>query len=153
VMIQHPMWKEIDSMRREMESIFNEWSARTSRWSPMSQLLNGTGGYYPSLQMCDDDEAVFVEAVIPGVDPESLDLSVERNILTLSGEKPQRFGEDEPKAFHRKERFAGKFTRRMRLPAEVDAEQVRAEYANGVLKVKLPKAAKAKARQISIEAA
>jgi HSP20 family protein len=147
------MWKEIDSMRREMETFFNDWTSRTPRWSPMSQLLNATGGHYPSLQMCDDDEAVFVEAVIPGVDPESLDLSVERNLLTLSGEKPQRFGANEPTAFHRKERFAGKFMRRMRLPAEVDADQVRAEYAYGVLKVKLPKAATAKPRQISIEAA
>jgi HSP20 family protein len=147
------MWKEIDSMRREMETFFNDWTSRTPRWSPMGQLLNATGGRYPSLQVCDDDEAVFVEAVIPGVDPESLDLSVERNLLTLSGEKPQRFGANEPTAFHRKERFAGKFMRRMRLPAEVDADQVRAEYAHGVLKVKLPKAAIAKPRQISIEAA
>jgi len=152
-MIQHSMWNEIDSMRREMETFFNDWSSRTPRWSPMSQLLSGTGGRYPSLQMCHDDEAVFVEAVIPGVDPASLDLSVERDVLTPSGEKPQRFGADEPKAFHRQERFAGKFTRRVHLPAEVDADAVRAEYANGVLKVRLPKAATAKPRQISIEAA
>jgi HSP20 family protein len=152
-MIQHPMWKEMASLCRDMETIFNELSARTSTWSPVSQLLSGTSGRYPSFQVCGDDEAVYVEAVIPGANPESLDLSVEHNVLTLSGEKPQLFGENEPKNVHWRERLAGKFTRRISLPAEVDADRVSAEYTQGVLKVKLPKAEKAKPRQISIKAA
>jgi HSP20 family protein len=153
MMIQHSMWKEMDSLRREMETMFNGLTSRTSNWSPVSQVLNGTSGRYPSFQMCDDNEAVYVEAVIPGANPDALDLSVKHNVLTLSGEKPQLFGENEPKSFHRKERLSGKFTRRMALPAEVDADRVSAEYTQGVLKVKLPKAEKAKPRQISITAA
>ena len=152
-MIQNTMWKEIDGLRREMETFFNDFASRTPGWSPVSQFLNGTAERYPSLQMCDDNEAIYIEVMMPGVDPASLDLSVEHNVLTLSGEKPQLFGENEPKSFHRRERVAGKFTRRISLPVEVDVEQVNAEYANGVLKIKMPKAAKAKPRQISIKAA
>src|SRR5687768_2754899 len=112
-MIQHPVWKEIDSLRREMETVFNGLTAQSFAWSPVSQFLNGMGGRYPSLQMCEDDAAIYVEVVIPGANPESLDLSVEHNMLTLSGEKPQLFGKNEPKRFHRRERLGGKFTRRM----------------------------------------
>jgi len=152
-MIQHAMWNEIDNLRREMETIFNDLTSRTPVWTPVGQFLKGADSRYPSLQMCDDNEAVYVEVVMPGVAPESLDLSVEHKTLTLAGEKSQVFGENEPKNFHRQERITGKFTQRVPLPVEVATDQVSAEYANGVLKIKLPKAEKAKARQISIKAA
>ena len=152
-MIQHPIWQEIDSLRREMETVFSTLTSRTPGWSPLSRLMDGTVGREPSLQLCHDDDALYVQAVIPGVDPTSLDLSVERNVLTLSGEKPRLYGDNDVRRVHRQERPAGKFTRRMSLPVEVDTDRVSADYAHGVLRVKLPKAEKAKARQISIQAA
>jgi HSP20 family protein len=151
-MIQHPIWQEIDSLRREMETIFNTLTSRTPGWSPRFRLMDSTGGREPSVQMCSDDEALYIQAVIPGVDPASLDLAVESNVLTLSGEKPRLYGANDATRVHRQERAAGKFTRRMSLPVEVDTNQVSADYTHGVLRVKLPKAEKAKARQISIQA-
>nr|NIQ93207.1 Hsp20/alpha crystallin family protein [Desulfuromonadales bacterium]NIR33245.1 Hsp20/alpha crystallin family protein [Desulfuromonadales bacterium]NIS39552.1 Hsp20/alpha crystallin family protein [Desulfuromonadales bacterium] len=93
---------------------------------------------------------LYVEALVPGIDAENLELSVMRGVLTLSGERKAENGKE--KTWHRRERGAGKFMRTVELPVEVDADKVKAEYANGVLTVTLPKAESAKPKRISIEA-
>ena len=100
-------------------------------------------------------EALYVEAMVPGVDPETLDLSVVRRTLTLAGEKrPLHANTDtEPKVFHRKERSEGRFERRFTLPMEVDADKVSAEYADGMLRVTLPKLDQDTPKQVSIQTA
>ena len=100
-------------------------------------------------------EALYVEAMVPGVDPDALKLSVVRRTLTLTGESRPLHGESdpEPKVFHRKERSEGRFERRFTLPMEVDTEKVSAEYADGMLRVTLPKLGQDTPRQINIQAA
>jgi HSP20 family protein len=85
------------------------------------------------------------------VDPQSLDLSMMQNRLTLSGEKSRIPNEIKPEAFHRSERASGKFVRTIDLPAEVNEQAIQAEYKNGLLLVTLPKAEKAKPKQISVK--
>jgi HSP20 family protein len=85
----------------------------------------------------------------PGLDPDAIDLSVVRNVLTISGEKRHHLEDIKPEAFQ--ERATGKFIRTIELPVEVDADQVKAEYKHGILMVTLPIAEAAKPKQISVQ--
>jgi HSP20 family protein len=95
-----------------------------------------------------------VEAMAPGVDPDTMQLSVVGNTLSIAGEKRRVAGDVQPEAFHRSERATGKFVRHIELPVEVvdvDEGKVQAEYTNGLLTVTLPKAEKAKPKQIAVQ--
>ena len=92
-----------------------------------------------------------LEALAPGVDPATLDLSVVGNTLSITGEKRRVAGDVKPEAFHRSERATGKFVRHLQLPVEVDENRVHADYKDGLLIVTLPKAEKAKPKQIAVQ--
>jgi HSP20 family protein len=104
------------------------------------------------VNLSEDEGNLYVEALAPGVDPKSLDLSVLQGALTIKGEKPG-LAQVTADAYHRNERAAGRFTRTIELPVEVDATHVKADYRNGLLVVTLPKAAAAKPKQIQINVA
>jgi HSP20 family protein len=99
----------------------------------------------------EDPEAVYVEALAPGVDPGSLDITVLRNVLTITGEKRRVPSDVQPEAFHRSERATGKFVRSIEMPVEIDEDKVQADYQRGLLLIRLPKAEKAKPKQISVQ--
>ncbi len=105
---------------------------------------------YPLVNLSEDRGHIYIEALAPGVDPASIEVSVMRNVLTISGEKRRLPQDLRPEALHRSERAAGKFVRSIELPIEIDAGQVKAEYKHGLLMVTLPKAAAAKPKQISV---
>jgi HSP20 family protein len=73
--------------------------------------------------------------------------------MTISGEKRRIPGEVKPEAFHRSERSTGKFVRSIELPVEVKEDDIKAEYKNGLLVITLPKAEKARPKQISVSVA
>jgi HSP20 family protein len=116
-------------------------------------FLPGRGArQYPLVNVHDDGESFQIEALAPGVDPEKLDVSVVRNSLTISGEKigtPNMPAE----RVHRVERAAGRFVRTFDLPAQVDSEKVEAEYRNGLLRLRLPRAEAARPRRVTIRTA
>jgi HSP20 family protein len=91
-----------------------------------------------------------LKADVPQVDLKDIDVRVENQTLTISGER--KFDkEDTTKGYHRIERGYGQFTRSFTVPSSVDTEKVGAEYNNGVLTVKLAKKAAAKPRQVKID--
>ena len=97
-----------------------------------------------------DKDSIRVEMLAPGLDPGSIDVSVLRDQLRVSGVKSPLTKEIKPEAFHRSERGSGSFTRVIALPAEVDGDKVKAEYKNGLLLLTLPKHEQAKPRQITV---
>lgn len=99
----------------------------------------------------DDGENFYVEALAPGVDPAQLDITVVQNRLTISGEKPGP-ADVAPERVHRVERAAGRFVRTVDLPVEVEADKVEAQYKNGLLKLTLPRAAATKPRRVTVQA-
>lgn len=103
---------------------------------------------FPALNVWEDDDHLFVEAEIPGVKMDDLEISVFEGELTIKGQR--KVDEEEGTTWHRQERGTGAFGRVMRLPFEVDVDHVKAELAAGVLTIELPKAAKAKPRKIEV---
>ncbi len=142
---------EMEALRRHIDRAFQEFTPE-----PFSRVVFLPGKaprQYPLINLNEDKENLFLEALAPGVDPASLAITVVRNKLTLSGEKRRVEGEIRPEAFHRSERAAGKFVRTLELPVEIDEGKVKAEYKNGLLKLTLPKAEKAKPKQITVNVA
>lgn len=106
-------------------------------------------GVFPPVNVFENDGAYLVRAEIPGVDKETLDVSVKGEELTLRGER-RIHGAEPSAAYHRRERGAGAFRRVVTLPRPVDAERIRASYKNGVLEVELPFVPELKPRKIEI---
>jgi HSP20 family protein len=114
-------------------------------------LRGGGSGVYPSLNLREDAENLYLSAELPGVAPEDIELSVQGDSLTLRGER-RILEADKKLNYHRRERDAGYFRRVINLPVRVDSGQVQATVRNGLLMVTMPKAAEAKAHQITIKA-
>jgi HSP20 family protein len=104
----------------------------------------------PLANVNEDKDNVYVEVLAPGIVPAAIEISVVRDTLRISGEKPPLSDKVKQEEFHRNERGYGKFTRVMTLPVEVDADKVTAQYKNGILLVTLPKAESAKPKQITV---
>lgn len=100
---------------------------------------------FPPLTICEDDSAIRIRALIPGVDLEGLDLTLSDKTLVLRGELPPAQGR-----YYRQERLTGPFQRVVMLGVPIDRDNVTASMHNGVLEVRLPKVSPAKPRTIHI---
>ena len=142
-------FREWESFRREMDRAVRG----RNPFFRVAFLPGRAARQYPMINLSEDQAAYYVEALAPGVDPQSLDVTVVHNTLTVAGEKKAGNGEAKAEAFHRNERAAGRFVRMIDLPSEVNGENVKADYRNGLLLITLPKAEQAKPRQISVSVA
>ena len=134
------IWREMDRLQRDMNRLFNNYSPNRLRTAPS----------YPAINIWASEDDQFMSAEMPGVRVEDIDISVEGNTLTISGE---RGSDDIPEnaLFHRRERGYGKFSRSIQLPYAVDAEKVEANLVNGVLNLTLPQVEAEKPKKISIK--
>ena len=139
----------------------------TTRWEPitginrlhseMSRMIHGlehrTRNYapqgYPPVNLWEDEEAYYLEAELPGLDLDHIDITVAHgNELSIAGER--KAPELESVVWHRQERGYGSFSRQIKLPGDVDADKVSARFHDGVLTVTLPKSEQVKPRKIKI---
>jgi HSP20 family protein len=109
-----------------------------------------TAAWAPACDVFEDAESVKIIAEIPGVNPEEVRLSMEGNVLTIRGEKKQR-AEEKTERVHRYERSYGWFERAFSLPNTVDPDRIEAKVDQGVLTVELPKAERARPREIPVK--
>ncbi len=128
---------DLYSLQREMNRLFSGYSEAADR--------------FPALNLWSKEDEAVVAAELPGVDPKDVDLSVIGQSLTIQGERKAEPGVDDS-AYHRQERVTGSFARTVRLPFEVESDQVKARYENGVLRVTLPRKESTKPRRIAITA-
>lgn len=144
--------RELDALRRAVERVFEGSAPNGHTWPcPRAAYVPGhASGAYPLVNLSDDKDALYVEALVPGVTPETLDITVHRNVLRIAGEKPGLTEDVKPEAYHRNERGAGRFVRMVELPVEVDRERIKADYKNGLLLITLPKVEAAKPKQITV---
>jgi HSP20 family protein len=147
------LWNNMEALRREIDRAFAQFDFRPAPSFHTAFLPGRAARRYPLINLHEDQDTVYVEALAPGVDPASLELSVVNHTLTISGEKQRHPEAIKPEAFHRSEREAGRFTRTIELPRDMDAASVKADYRNGLLLVTLPKAERAKPKQITVQVA
>jgi HSP20 family protein len=137
----------MDMLRMEFDQVFRG----VGRGNLSPSFLPGIGtGDYPRINLSEDEESYFIEALVPGVDPKDLDLNLMQGTLTLSGER--KADEKKGHTWHRHERGAGKFMRTIELSSPVEGAKVDAEYRNGILLITLPKQQSAKPKKISVRA-
>jgi len=110
------------------------------------------GSFVPAVDVYEDEHSLTLKLEVPGLNEEDINVTLENNTLTVSGER--KFEKEEKEEnFHRIERRYGSFTRTFRLPNTVDSEKVEAGYEKGVLKITLAKRAEAKPKTIKIASA
>ncbi len=131
-----------DLLRREMDQVLFD----TLRTWPSPTAARS----YPALNIWEDEGAIYVEAELPGLKHDQLEVVVLGSELTIKGQLPVQAPEQS--AIHRKERPEGHFTRVAHLPAEVDTAKVQAVLKDGVLTITLPKAEAALPRKIAVAA-
>ena len=126
-------------------------------WTEVSRISDDVNRYFgsrtnvsgPAVNIWTDENHVYAEADLPGLDVSKIDVTVtEGNKLTITGERALPTVENA--VWVRQERPAGTFTRQFELPVVVDADRVQAKYENGVLKLTLPKSEAAKPRKINV---
>ena len=118
-----------------------------------SQAIRGAGrGGFPALNVGGTAEAVEVFAFAPGLDAASIDVQLERGVLTLSGARQASTAPsgDERQTVHINERFDGRFRRVVNLPDDVEPQGVKATYTDGVLRVTVPRRAPAQPRKVEV---
>src|SRR5262245_43283037 len=120
IMAEWNPWHTLDTLRREIDRVFTETGNRSEPSFRTAFLPGQAARRYPLINLYEDKDTVYVEALAPGVEPDSMNLSVVGNTLSIAGEKRRVAGEVKPEAFHRSERATGKFVRNIQLPVEVN---------------------------------
>ena len=135
------VFDELWRLQQEVDELFGSWS------SPLG-IRSLPRGSFPAVNVGQTPERVDVYLFAPGIDPKSLDISIQQNLLTVSGRRELRAEEEAD--YYRQERFAGEFRRVISLPEDVDAERVQAKYADGIVQIGIQRRESARPRQIEI---
>ncbi len=136
------VWSEMSRLGEEMNRMFDRYGFR--------DRLSGGAPSYPALDMWQDDDNLYIEAELPGMKLEDLEIYVSGdNQLGLKGCRTA--AEDEKASWHRRERTYGEFARAISLPCPVDSDKVHATLKHGVLTITLPKIEETKPRRIEVK--
>jgi len=136
------MFAEMDRLQREMQQAFD--------LSPTIRGFARNG--FPALNVGGTPQSIEVYAFAPGVDPATLEVHLERGLLSIAGERKSAVGEADAKATaHINERFDGKFRRVITLPDDADPDAVNAQLRDGVLRITVQRRASAQPRRITIQ--
>jgi HSP20 family protein len=139
--VLRPAFGSIFDLEKDIDSLFDSFLTRKP--SPMV-------GRYPALDVVEYDNHSIIVAELPGVDKDQVKISLNKGVLTISGErKPTELPEQSK--WLRNETEHGQFVRSVTLPHPVKAEDITADMKNGLLRITLPKAEEARPREISIK--
>ena len=135
-------WNDLDVLANRMSRIFGD--------SPFGNLTYGAN-WVPPVSVEERNGEILLTAELPGMTEDSVEINLENNVLTISGEKNESREEGEPTGkFHLVERSFGSFRRSFTLPRTIRADGITADFDNGLLTVRLPKAAEALSRKIEV---
>lgn len=132
-------YRDITALRDEMNRLFTRSLGESS----------GGAAWTPAMDVFDAEDAVVLKAELPGLSPDDVEIEVDDNVLTVKGER--RFQDTvEEGRYYRLERAYGQFSRSLTLPQGVKADEITADFDNGVLHVRVPKADEVKPRKIPV---
>ena len=137
------IFAELDRLQREMQESFD-----------LSPSIRGLGrGGYPALNVGGTPQSVEIFAFAPGLDPATVEVNLDRGVLTISGERPSNLpsDNDDKAAVHINERFSGRFRRVVSVSDDVDPTNVSANYHDGVLHISAKRRESAQPRRITVQ--
>jgi len=136
------LFAEVDRLQRELQQSLDT----------VSPSIRGHARSYPALNVGTTPKSVEVYAFAPGIDPASIEVHLERGVLTVQGERAPSIGTGETRTTtHINERFDGRFRRVVSLPDDIDANAVEADYTDGVLHVTVQRREAAQPRRIQVQ--
>lgn len=144
-LITYDPFRELRSLQDEVNRVFSGSFNRSDETGMMR------GAWNPSVDIFENKDSLILEAELPGMSPENVNISIENNVLTIHGERKFE-KKDEGDNFHRVERSYGSFTRSFTLPPTVSSDNVEANFENGILRLQLAKREDAKPKRIEIKA-
>jgi HSP20 family protein len=139
-------FRELEEMSDRLNRVF----ARPGAWHGTGNEVMTVADWTPTVDISETETEFLIKAELPDIKKEAVKVTVEDGVLTIQGER-HREKEEKGKKYHRVERSYGRFVRSFTLPDSVDAAAVKAEYADGVLNLHLPKSEKAKPKQIEVK--
>jgi HSP20 family protein len=136
----------LDLFRKDVNNLFNDFFS----FHPTSLFENE---WLPSVDVKEKDHAISIIADIPGLSEKEIEVTIEKNVLTISGEKKEeKKEENKDQRYILSERRFGSFRRSIHLPGNIIQDQIKAEYKNGVLNIEIPKDVDVNAKKIEIKA-
>jgi HSP20 family protein len=140
--------RELDSLQGEMNRLFSSFFDTPTK----TKGGNGNGAarrWIPSMDLVETQDDFVLKADLPGMSENDVNVELENNVLTISGERKTEH-EEQQEGYYRLERATGSFSRALSLPEGIDADAVAATFDNGVLTVRIPKPAQVKPRKVKI---
>jgi HSP20 family protein len=139
------LFGEFERLRREMDDVFGMSGLPSS-------IRSVAPGAVPAINVGRTPTTVEVYAFAPGMDPSKIDVTIERGVLRIAGERPSGIPEDNDKVHvYARERGTGSFVRAVSLPDDIDPGQVRASYRDGVLTVSIARHEAAQPKRITVQ--
>lgn len=139
--LQGNLLDQLNRLQRELDESFGLW--------PQAAELRAPGwGSWPPINIGATPERVDVYLFAPGLDPNELDINIQRNLLTIAGQR--RIDRAEDQRWYRTERHSGEFRRAVTLPEDADPDRVEASYRDGVLHVQVQRHAASQPRRINV---
>jgi HSP20 family protein len=154
---QTESWTPFESLHREVDRLFDGFhpfgwrlpSTRSLFDLDMPRLRRATWPVAPAMDLVENEKEYEITAELPGIDEKNIEIKLTSRVLTIKGEKREE-KEEKEKDYYLSERRYGSFHRSFQLPEVVDADKIEANFAKGVLTVKLPKTAEAQQAEKTI---
>jgi HSP20 family protein len=139
------MFADFEALQRQVEQLLG------NRGWP-SSIRAAQRGAFPAINMGVTGDAVEIYAFAPGIEMAKLEVSVDRGVLTIAGERARDLPQESEKvSVYADERFSGSFRRAVSLPEDADSSRIEAKYRDGILRITVPKRESAKPRRIEVK--
>ncbi len=150
VLVRYEPWSAVERLHRQFGQIFaRNFDAPAANGDAATTGDENAVNWIPSVNVFEQPDSFLVRADLPGVEPKDIQITADKGVLSVTGERRLERPDDNSGA--RFERVEGRFLRRFTLPENVNTDDIRARHLNGVLEVTIPKVAAPEPKRVSIE--